>query len=181
VLNLAGNKQVSFEVLADEFADMVRQGHEIAAWGENVLVKVPVLNSRGAFTGPVLLSLSAAGVKLNVTAVTSWPQAASALRCLLTRGNLISVFAGRIADTGRNPLEVVCETVARARLNGTTRVLWASVREAYNVVQAEEAGCDVITLTPEMIRKVDRFGTDLETVALETVRQFKLDAEGISL
>jgi transaldolase len=143
-------------------------------------VKVPVSDSKGVFSGPVISSLSALGVKLNITAVLTHKQADKALGVLNGKGHIVSVFAGRIADTGRNPHHTV-STIAMSAHRTGNRVLWASAREVLNVVQAEELSCDIITLTPELIAKLDGFGRDLEEYSIATVRQFYEDARGIKL
>lgn len=180
VLDAVGGKPVSFEVLADDLPGMERQAREIAAWGDNVYVKVPVTNSKGEFSGPVIAALSEDGIKLNVTAVFSYGQVQRVWGALERPGSIVSIFAGRIADTGVDPEPLVRQFAEIAHRNGT-RILWASAREVFNVVQAERCGCDIITLAPDMIRKLDDFGRDLTAYSLETVRQFYKDAEGISL
>lgn len=179
VLNVAGGKPVSFEVLADDFAQMDRQAREIASWGENVYVKVPITNTRGKASAPLIAALAAAGVKINVTAVFTAAQALTAIEALGEAGGIVSIFAGRIADTGVSPVQT-CLT-ARSNSPRSVKLLWASAREPFNVVQAEEACCDIITLSPALIEKLSMFGKDLEAYSLETVRQFQTDAEGITL
>lgn len=179
VLGLVGSKPVSFEVLADDLDEMERQALEIAEWGQNVFVKIPVTTSRGQDTGPLLRRLTEAGVQVNVTAVMTALQAALAVANMTTPGGIISVFAGRIADAGVDPEGVViaCSVIARAQ---GQRILWASAREAFNVVQAERCGADIITLSPELIAKLDLRGRDLTAYSLETVRQFHNDGMGIA-
>jgi transaldolase len=179
VLECSGGKPVSFEVLSSSLYDMAEDAKEIAGWGANVFVKVPVLTPTGSFTGPILSHLSLAGIKLNVTAVMTIDQVHMALASLQSEGNIISIFAGRIADSGVDPEPMVREAVRLAE--GKQKILWASVREAFNVMQAARCGADIITLSPEMIEKCAQFGRDLTQCSLETVRQFTKDAEGITL
>lgn len=178
VLNLSAGKPVSFEVLSDDFGNMEREAREISSWGENVYVKIPIVNTANLATNDLIRKLSAK-ISVNVTAVLSKDQARGAIDSLVSAG-IVSVFAGRIADTGRDPSRIMRS--ARARI-GKSRVLllWASAREAFNVVQAEEAGCDIITLSPELLGKLDGFGKDLAGYSLETVRQFHRDAAGVVL
>lgn len=179
VLEAAGGKPVSFEVLADDLEGMERQARRIAAWGENVYVKIPIITSRGDSCVPLIARLAATGVKLNVTAVLSKGQVRDAVAALGGSG-IVSVFAGRIADTGRDPIRVM--NSARSRIGGAgVQLLWASARQIYDVVQAEECGCDIITLGPDLLAKRELLGRGLEQYSLETVRQFIKDAEGITL
>lgn len=177
VLDAAGGKPVSFEVLADDLEGMESQGLEIASWG-NVFVKVPITNTSGQFTGEVLTSLCTNGVKVNVTAVMTLDQVRWALRCL-TQGNIISIFAGRIADTGVDPQRIV--RAAGEMVKGYVSILWASARQAFDVALAEQSGANIITLTPDLIARLALRGKNLEQYSLETVQQFKRDAEGITL
>lgn len=180
VLAIAAGKPVSFEVLADDWAGMEGEAREIAGWGANVLVKIPVTNTRGESTAPLLARLTADGIAVNVTAILSFGQADRAGEALQRPGSVLSVFAGRIADTGRDPEPIVDAVVQTSRHRGT-RVLWASAREAFNVRQAARCGADIITLSPELLAKVAAFGRDLEAYSLDTVRQFQRDAQGIEL
>jgi transaldolase len=179
VLECACDKPVSFEVLASDMEGMAADAMEIASWGENVFVKIPVVTPSGAFTGPILSRLSLAGVKLNVTAVMTEDQVHMAMASLQTTGHIISIFAGRIADSGVDPEPII--TQAKDLAAGRALILWASVREAFNVIQAERSGADIITLTPEMLQKISLFGRDLTACSVETVKQFTKDAEGITL
>lgn len=180
VLKLAKGKAVSFEVLADDIQEMKRQALEIARWGENVFVKIPITNAEGVTTAPLCGVLAAHGVKVNVTAVMTLGQIRNLTDYLSTPGNIVSVFAGRVADTGRDPKSLMTFARQLCHQHGL-KLLWASAREVVNVVQAEDCGVDIITLPPELLAKMDGFGRDLEDYSLETVRQFKQDAEGISL
>lgn len=187
VLAIAGGKPVSFEVLADDLPTMLGQAREIASWGENVFVKIPVMNAGAETTGPVIAALNKNGVRVNVTAVMTTGQARAACTCLnwdpdKPTPGIISVFAGRIADAGHDPYAIVWDAVAAARASGgEIRILWASARQAYSVIEAQRAGAHIITLTPDLIAKLSMFGRDLNAYSLETVRQFLKDAEGITL
>jgi transaldolase len=173
---------VSFEVLADEFDEMERQARVIASWGESVYVKVPVTNPQGEFSGPLLRRLAAAGIKLNVTALLTVDQVRSTAECLAGGPRAyVSVFAGRIADTGRDPVPVMREALDEVRLHGNLQLIWASPREVLNVVQADAIGCDVITITPELFAKLPLLGMDLADLSLDTVRMFDRDARAAGL
>lgn len=179
VLDAIGRKPVSFEVFADDFDTMERHAREIASWGPNVYVKIPVTNTAANPSYDLIWRLSRAGVKVNVTAILTAQQARIAVDSLNGTG-IVSVFAGRIADTGSDPARVMRSARAKIGDSGTL-LLWASAREVYNVVQAEEAGCDIITLSPDLIAKLAGFGRNLSEYSLETVRQFHRDAAGFTL
>lgn len=174
-LKIASGKPVSFEVFADDFGEMERQAREIAGWGK-VHVKIPITNCSGESSHPVIISLKRSRIDLNVTAVFTLEQVAR-VRIYLTDNDILSVFAGRIADTGRDPEQ----TMIFARSVVSAKLLWASAREPFNVAQADRCGCDIITLTPDLIDKLAMFGRDLSEYSLETVRQFKRDSEGLTL
>ncbi len=177
VLTLAGSRPVSFEVLSDDFADMERQARRIASWGAGVFVKIPITNTRGETTASLIHRLSASGVQVNVTAVMTAAQVERACAAL-DRGAraFISVFAGRIADTGRDPVPLVADAVRTAAHAPGVRVIWASSREVFNVFQADAAGCHAITLTGDLLRKLSLVGRSLTDFSLETVRMFYCDA-----
>ena len=179
VLGIAGVKPVSFEVLADDMPNMERQAREIASWGENIYVKVPITNTAGESTAELIERLASSGVKLNVTAILTKEQARIAADALDGSDSIISVFAGRIADTGANPIPRDRYAFHHARLD--TKVLWASTREVLNVIQAQDNGCNVITCSPDIIKKLDGLCADLAAVSLATVKQFHDDAKGYSL
>jgi transaldolase len=176
-LEIVGGRPVSFEVFADDARDMVRQARKLAAWGENVYVKIPVTDTAGTSTGGVVRELTGDGVKLNVTALMTEAQVRSVVESLSgTPGAYVSVFAGRVADTGRDPVAmmarsaVVCETLAN------TELIWASPRELLNVFQADAAGVHVITATHDILAKLDLVGKDLDEYSLDTVKMFHRDA-----
>ncbi len=179
VLDAVGRKPVSFEVFADDFKTMEVQAREIASWGENVYVKVPVTNTAANPSYDLIWRLARSGVKVNVTAILTAQQARTAVGSLDGTG-IVSVFAGRIADTGSDPMRTMRSAKARIGATGT-RLLWASAREVYNVVQADESGCDIITLSPDLIAKLEGFGRNLTDYSLETVRQFYRDAKEYAL
>jgi transaldolase len=177
VLKLIPDRSVSFEVFADDFPTMEAQGREIASWGDNVYVKVPVTNTKGEFAGPLLSRLSGAGIKLNVTAIMTNEQVKAVAASLAEdTPAIVSVFAGRIADTGRDPVPLMREAVALLKDRPKAELLWASPRELLNIFQADEIGCHIITVTGDVIRKLALVGKDLERYSLETVAMFHKDA-----
>lgn len=177
VLKLVPDRDVSFEVFADDLPTMEAQAREIASWGQNVYVKIPVTNTKGEFTGPLLASLSRAGVKLNVTAVFTLEQVGKVAEALAEQTPaVVSVFAGRIADTGRDPIPVMTESLKLLRNRPKAELLWASPREVLNIFQADEIGCHIITITPDMLKKLSLTGKDLDEYSRETVVTFYKDA-----
>jgi transaldolase len=175
------DKPISFEVFADDTANMRRQAQEIAAWGANVYVKIPVTNTKGAPSTELCRELSSGGggVKLNVTAICTLDQVREVAGALAGGApSVISVFAGRIADTGRDPIPLMKEALAICRAaDRRIELLWASPREALNIAQAAEIGCDIITVTPDLLAKLALYGKDLGVFSLETVQMFHRDAE----
>jgi transaldolase len=177
VLQAVPDRPISFEVFADEEAEMERQALTIARWGANVNVKIPVTNCAGVFLGPLIRRLSAAGVALNVTAILTLEQVAWVAEALAPDAPaIISVFAGRIADTGMDPMPMMTEAKRILRVLPDVQLLWASPRELLNVFQANEAGCDIITVPSEILRKLDLVGKDLAAYSRETVEMFHRDA-----
>jgi len=179
VLSSIREKPISFEVFADDFANMGRQAREIATWGPNVYVKIPVTTSKGEPSTALIRELSHASIKLNVTAVFTLEQVRAVVGAL--KGGapaVVSVFAGRIADTGADPVPHMRSALSLCRAaDPKIELLWASPRELRNIVEAHEAGCDIITVSPDLLRKVDNLGKSLEQFSLETVQMFKRDAE----
>jgi transaldolase len=173
------DKPISFEVFADDTDGMRRQAREIATWGANVYVKVPVTNTRGEPSTALIHELAAAGVKLNVTAICTLDQVRAVAGALAGgAASVISVFAGRIADTGRDPIPLMGEALAICRAaDRGIELLWASPREVLNVFQAAAVGCDIITVTPDLYAKLALAGKDLAAFSLETVQMFHRDAE----
>ena len=177
VLRVIPDRPVSFEVFADELDEIERQARVIATWGSNVNVKIPVTNTRGQFTGPVISALSRDGIVLNVTAIMSVDQVREVAAALHV-GTLaiISVFAGRIADTGVDPVPHMIACRRELAERPKAELLWASPRELLNVFHAQEAGCDIITATPDILAKLAFVGKDLDEYSLETVQMFHRDA-----
>jgi transaldolase len=177
VLAVIPDRPISFEVFSDDFHEMEAQALEIASWGSNVNVKIPVTNTRREFAGPLLRRLSRAGVALNVTAVMTNEQVGRIVDALEgTSPAFVSVFAGRIADTGRDPLPIMVEAVAQVNARPGTELIWASPRELLNIFQADAIGCHVITVTNDILKKLDGVGKDLAQFSLETVEMFRNDA-----
>ena len=177
VLAIVPERPVSFEVFSDEFAEMERQALEIASWGRNVYVKIPVTNTRAECSGPLIRRLSAAGVQLNVTALMT-PQQVAEVAAGFAPGtsNFVSVFAGRIADTGRDPVPLMAQAVQLLRATPGAELIWASPRELLNIFQAEAIGCHIITATNDILAKLSLVDKDLLAFSLETVQMFRADA-----
>jgi transaldolase len=178
VLAAITDRPISFEVFSDEFEEMDRQAQEIASWGANVNVKIPVTNTRGEPSYKLVQKLSSAGIKLNVTAVFTLEQVREVVAHLDPKvPALVSVFAGRIADTGRDPVPHMAEALALVRRCPSAELIWASPRELLNVFHAESVGCDIITVTNDLLAKLASCGKDLGVFSLETVKMFHSDAE----
>jgi transaldolase len=177
VLGAITDRPISFEVFSDEFAEMARQAREIASWGHNVYVKIPVTNTRGQPSYELVKQLSGAGIKLNVTAVFTLEQVRDVVAHLDPRTPAyVSVFAGRIADTGRDPMPHMAAALALVRMSPSAELIWASPRELLNVFHAEAVGCDIITMTNDLLAKLTSAGKDLGQFSLETVKMFRDDA-----
>jgi transaldolase len=177
VLTAIPNHPVSFEVFADEFSDMEAQALEIASWGKNVYVKIPVTNTKRASAVPLVQRLSKRGVQLNITAVFTLEQVKAITAALdANTPAVISVFAGRIADTGVDPMPLMAEAKKIARAKPKAELLWASPRELLNIFHADSVGCDIITVTPDVLAKLSLVGKDLGEYSLETVMMFYKDA-----
>ena len=178
VLGIVKDRPISFEVFDDDFAQMEKQALEIASWGKNVNVKIPVTNTQGEFCGPLVERLSRAGVQLNVTAVMTVEQVKRiAERLAADTPAIVSVFAGRIADTGRDPLPIMAESVKILKSRPAAELIWASPRELLNIFQADEVGCHIITATNDILKKLSLVGKDLDRYSLETVEMFYKDAK----
>lgn len=175
----AKGKPISFEVLADDSQGIYDQAHKIAAWGNNVYVKVPVMMTNGLDTYNIIRQLASEGIKLNITAVFTLQQIRAVARSLTDTPAIISIFAGRIADTGVDPMPLFTDAL-RVK-NANTQILWASPREVYNYYQAEQVGADIITMPPDLIKKLALKGKDLTQYSRETVEQFFLDGQGLTL
>ena len=177
VLETITDRPISFEVFADDAAGMVRQARLIASWGQNVYVKIPVTDTSRNSTANVVAELTADGVKLNVTALMTVAQVETVTTALSgTRGAIVSVFAGRIADTGRDPIPIMTSALAVTSAQRDVSLLWASPREILNVKQADDIGVDIITVTHDVLAKLKLFGKDLDEYSLETVKMFDTDA-----
>ena len=177
VIEMIPDRPISFEVFADDFKTMERQAFEIASWGKNVNVKIPVMNTNREFTGALIEKLSQAGVALNVTAVMTLDQVEKIVDCLaLDARAIISVFAGRIADTGVDPLPIMAKSVEIMSSKPNSELIWASPRELLNIFQANSIGCHIITATNDILKKLALVNKNLDDYSLETVEMFSRDA-----
>jgi len=177
ILDAIPDRPISFEVFSDDFAEMDRQAREIASWGKNVYVKIPVTNTLGKPSYELVKTLSSAGIKLNVTALFTLEQVRDVVAHLApTVPSYVSVFAGRIADTGRDPMPHMAAALALVHMSPTAELIWASPRELLNVFHAEAVGCDIITMTNDLLAKLTSAGKDLAQFSLETVKMFRDDA-----
>jgi len=178
ILGLISEKPISFEVFSDEFPEMERQAMEIASWGENVYVKVPITNTRKEPIYPLIQKLVARKVKLNVTALMTLEQVKGTVEVLNAAvPSYISVFAGRIADTGRDPLPLMVDSLKVMKTNPKAELIWASPRELLNIFQADEIGCHIITVTNDILKKLSLVGYDLSEYSLDTVKMFHKDGK----
>ncbi len=177
ILNIT-NKPVSCEVFADDEKEMIRQGHIINKLGKNVYVKVPVLNSKGKFMGKVIKTLSNSRIKLNITAVYNSTQTKKILQNIDKKTKvIISIFAGRMADVGKDPIPEIKESIKISRNYQNVEILWASTREAYNYLQAKNLGCQIITVPPQIIQKIENFGKSFQKLTTDTVNGFLIDSK----
>ena len=177
ILQAIPDRSISFEVFSDDFVDMERQAKIIATWGPNVFVKIPITNTKGESCAPLIAKLSAAGIRMNITAMLTMEQVRSIIPCL-AKGpeSYVSVFAGRIADAGQDPLPIMREAVASLKPYPQLSLIWASPREILNLVQADQIGCQIITMTNDLIKKIPTLGKDLTEFSLDTVKMFYKDA-----
>lgn len=180
ILTEIKDRPISFEVFSDDFAEMERQARIINSWGNNVYVKIPITNTKKESSAPLIKKLSGEGIKLNITAILTLNQVC-ATNGALTPGvpAIISVFAGRIADTGVDPIPLMKASMDILAANKDFELLWASPRELYNIYQAEEIGCHIITVTPEVLKKTEKIGYDLEELSLDTVKMFYDDGQKV--
>ena len=177
VLTYITDRPISFEVFSDEFDEMHRQAQKLAAFGSNVVVKIPVTNTRRESAGPLIAELASEGIPLNVTAVMTVDQVRSVSSNLAGGSpSIISVFAGRVADTGRDPVPLMREALDHTNPYDNIELLWASPRELLNIIQADQIGCDIITVTHDVLKKLGGLGKDLDQFSLETVKMFADDA-----
>jgi transaldolase len=178
LLEAVPDRPISFEVFADDPVEMERQAAKIASWGEHVYVKIPVTNTEGEFMGPLLRRLVSDGVKVNVTALMTLHQVERVTKCLAGGPpSYVSVFAGRIADAGVDPLPIMTESLKVLAAEPQIELIWASPREIFNVVQADSIECHIITVTHELLKKLPNLGRDLDAYSLDTVRMFHRDAQ----
>ena len=177
ILKVCNRKPISFEVFADSPELMIEQGVKINKWGQNVYVKVPVINSKKKFTGKVIRELNSRNIKLNITAVYTAKQTAKILRLINKKTKvIISIFAGRAADSGKDPVPEFIKSIRIAKSFKNVQILWASVREPYNYIQAKQLGCHIITIPPSVIEKIEKFGKSFNQLTTETVKAFLVDS-----
>ena len=178
ILKICKKKPVSLEVFADNFKDMIDQGIKINKWGKNVYVKVPIINSKNKFTGKVIKILNKKNIKLNITAVYTAKQTEKILRNINKKTKvIISIFAGRSADAGKDPLPEFIKSIKLAKKFKNVEILWASVREPYNYLQSKKLGCDIITIPPAIIEKIEKFGKSFKVLTIDTVKAFLIDSK----
>ena len=178
ILKICKKKPISFEVFADNPKDMLNQAYEINSWGKNVYVKIPVVNSKGIFTGSVIKELSDKGIKLNITAVYSFEQTKKIYKILNKKTkSIISIFAGRMADKGKDPLPIFKRSISLTKKNKNIEILWASTREAYNYIQAKQLNCNIITMPPKIINQINDFGKSFKSMTIDTVKGFLVDSK----
>ena len=171
-------KPISCEVFADDEENMIKQGKKISNWGRNVYVKVPVINSKGKFMGKVINSLNKNNIKLNITAVYTSKQTEQILKKINKKTNvIISIFAGRMADTGKDPLPQFIQSLKISQKYKNVQILWASTREPYNYLQAKQLGCQIITIPPAIIEKIEKFGNSFTKLTINTVKGFLEDSK----
>ncbi len=178
ILKVCKKKPISFEVFADNPKEMLKQAYEINQWGNNVYVKVPVVNSKGKFTGQVIKELSANHIKLNITAVYTFDQVKKIFKCLNRKTkSIISIFAGRMADKGIDPVPIFKKSILLTKKYKQVEILWASTREAYNYIQAQQLKCEIITMPPKIISKILGFNNKPHKLTLDTVKGFLEDSK----
>ena len=178
ILKICNNKPVSLEVFADNYKEMKLQALKINGWGKNVYVKIPVVNSKGEFSGKVIKELNNDNIKLNITAVYSSKYTKKILKLINKKTKIIiSIFAGRAGDTGKDPIPEFKKSIKMAKKFKNVEILWASVREPYNYLQAKKLGCHIITIPPETIQKIENFGKSFDQLMKETVKIFLEDSK----
>ena len=177
ILKICKNKPVSLEVFADEYKEMKKQALKINTWGNNVYIKVPVSNSKGKFMGKIIRELNCQNIKLNITAIYSAKQTEKILKLINKKTQvIISIFAGRAGDTGKDPVPEFKKSISLAKKFKNVKILWASVREPYNYLQAKKLGCHIITVPPVIIEKIENFGKTFDQLTKETVKAFLIDS-----
>jgi len=178
LLKVSNNKPISFEVFSDNFKDAVIQANTINSWGKNVYVKIPVINSKNIFMGRIIRELNQKNIKINITAVYNFTQVKKILKIINKKTKvIISIFAGRAGDTGRDPIPEFKKSIQLAKKFKNVEILWASVREPYNYTQAKQLGCQIITIPPSIIEKIEKFGKSINQLSLETVKGFLKDSK----
>ena len=178
ILKVCRKKPISFEVFADDHESMIKQGKKINTWGKNVYVKVPVTNSKGKFMGRIIKELNNQNIKINVTAVYKSEQTKKILKLINKKTKvIISIFAGRAGDTGKDPVPEFVKSIKLAKKFKNVEILWASVREPYNYLQSKQLGCHIITIPPPIIEKIEKFGKNFNQLTKETVKAFLVDSK----
>ena len=178
ILKVCPNKPVSLEVFADDYINMKKQALKINTWGKNIYVKIPIVNSKGIFMGKVIKELNNQNIKLNITAVYSANQAKKILKLINKKTKvIISIFAGRAGDTGKDPVPEFKKSIMFSKRFKNVEILWASVREPYNFLQAKQLGCHIITVPPSIIQKIEKFGKSFDQLTEETVKNFLSDSK----
>ena len=178
ILNLCKKKPVSLEVFADDLKSMTEQGLSINSWGKNIYVKVPIVNTKNKFTGKVIKQLNNQNIKLNITAVYTAKQTKKILKFINKKTKvIISIFAGRAGDAGRDPIPELKKSIELAKNYKNVQILWASVREPYNYLQSKKLGCHIITVPPSIIEKIENFGKSYKELTVETVKGFLNDSK----
>ena len=178
ILKICDKKPISLEVFADDYLNMKKQAEKINTWGKNVYVKIPVSNSKGKFTGKVIKELNEQNIKLNITAVYTAKQTKKILNVINKKTKvIISIFAGRAGDTGKDPIPEIKKSLKFSKKFNNVEILWASVREPYNYLQAKQLGCQIITIPPSIIEKIEKFGKSYDKLTLDTVRAFLNDSK----
>ena len=178
ILKICKKKPISFEVFGDNHKSMMDQALKINKWGKNVYVKIPVVNSKGIFTGKIIKELNKKKIKLNITAVYTARQTKQILKSIDKKTKLIiSIFAGRAADTGKDPIPEFKKSIMLSKKFKNVEILWASVREPYNYLQSKQLGCHIITIPPSIIEKIEKFGKSFDKLTKETVKTFLIDSK----
>jgi len=178
ILKICNKKPVSLEVFADDYSEMKKQAMQIHTWAKNIYVKVPVVNSKGEFMGRIIKELNSKSLKLNITAVYSAKQTKKILNLINKKTKvIISIFAGRAGDSGKDPIPEFKKSINFAKKFKNVEILWASVREPYNYLQAKQLGCHIITIPPSLIEKIEKFGKSFNQLTVETVKAFLVDSK----
>ena len=178
ILKVCNKKPISLEVFGDNYLEMKSQAMKINSWGKNIYVKIPIINSKGNFTGKLIKELNNSNVKLNITAVYTSLQTKKILRLINKKTKvIISIFAGRAGDSGKDPMPQIINSIKISKKFKNVEILWASVREPYNYLQANQIGCHLITIPPSIIEKIEKFGKSFRKLTIETVKTFLIDSK----